>query len=360
MQEAFTLPFLERLKARELSADLSDKKLRGLPIEEIHTRLAVAIGRTPIRVIPLENDNVLIQKNETKNPTETHYDRCYEPLLKELFRGKRVKRGSILLETSSGSAGISFAWMCSRLGYRAHVFMPDFVPEPRIQATMALAEEVHLNASRSDYLLASAREMRRHYDDIKEKRLSKRPSPCMPNHSQDPRVPSYFEPIADELIRQTQRPIDYFIGGIGNGSTLLGVGRRVKHYWPEAKVIGFEPTAACPNYRAHQSRWGSVVRIGDDQEIPREWHFHRTPGLGSFGNIRFPFTAEAIQSGVVDDICHVPDSKILAQLDYNTGVPDRAQFGSSTLLARFIAEQMAKQVRGKVFFTLAYDRADRY
>ena len=351
--------FSIRLKQREEAAGLRAEDLAICTREEAYTRLKQATGQTPIRITDLPNGNIFLQKLELLNPTESHYDRCYPALLEALEKEGTIKPGDRLLETTSGSAGISFGWVCQKLGYDAHVFMPGFVPEPRIVEVRRFSE-VHLSNDPERYLQASAEEMAAYRRTHKDEAGESGQKIWMPNHSQDFRTPGAFATIADEVAESGQQ-VDYFIGGVGNGSTLLGVGQRVKKLWPNGRVIGYEPSRACPFYLAHKDRWGSIApKLAPDSDIPAHWQPHDMPGTGGFGNINFPFMNQAIQSGVIDDILHVPDDRILKSVCYNDELPPELQQGHTSLVSRFIAEQMAERVRGKVFMSLAYDRADRY
>ena len=117
---------------REIKTGLTDGDVRGLSRADLYARIEKAVGWTGMNRFSLPNGNTLFQKNETGNPTETHYDRCYVHLIKNLELDGKIRPGDMLLETTSGSAGVSFAWVCKKLGYEAVVFMPAFVPEPRI------------------------------------------------------------------------------------------------------------------------------------------------------------------------------------------------------------------------------------
>lgn len=352
--------FSRRIAQREAETGLTDTE--SLDRDVLYARLRSAIGNTLLREIELPNGNLLLQKDETTNPTESHYDRCYVELLHSLEKKGNISQGDTLLETTSGSAGVSFAWMCHKLGFPAHIFMPSYVPEPRIIEVKRFAEAVHLNDDKERYVAACAEDMVSYLKANKSRVHQDGQRIWMPNHSQDPRTPSTFEAIGDEVAAtKKELGVDYFIGGVGNGSTLLGVGQAVKRLWKNAKVVAYEPSRACPFYSADKKRWGSIApKLAPDSDIPTEWQFHDMPGTGGFGNINFPFMNTALERGVIDDIVHVPDKTILSQVRYNQELPSEMQQGHTSLVSRFIAEQIAQKVRGKVFLVLAYDRADRY
>lgn len=354
--------FQKRLHQREIECGLTDVEVTKIDRSTLYARMKGAIGNTELKRFELPNGNVILQKNETGNPTETHYDRCYVELIQNLEQEGKITPGDILLETTSGSAGVSFAWVCKKLGYKAIVFMPAFVPEPRIVEVENLATAVHLSDDKNLYLLACAENMVKYYkENLRSVRRSGK-NIFMPNHSQDFLTPKTFAKIMDEVATQADgRAVDYFIGGIGNGSTLLGVGERIKQINPNSKIVAFEPVSACPFYKRHRKQWGKVGPVlVDDSDVPDDYSFHRLPGTGSYGNVDFPFMDIAFQKNIIDDICPVPDGKILDSVTYNHALDEEYKLGNSSLVSRYIAEALAEKISNSTILILAYDRADRY
>src|SRR3989344_5112019 len=84
------------------------------------------IGNTPL--VPywgkVAGDNRIFIKEERLNPFGSHYDRVYRDLFRDfIFRGE-LQPGGIAFETTSGSAGISFAAIGRRPGVRCIVGIP--------------------------------------------------------------------------------------------------------------------------------------------------------------------------------------------------------------------------------------------
>lgn len=354
--------FQERLFQREVECKLTDNDIVGLERSELYSRIEKSIGNTSIKKIKLPNGNLIIQKNETGNPTETHYDRCYVELLRNLEDRGVIKPGDVLLETTSGSAGVSFSWICKKLGYDSVVFMPAIVPEARIFEVKKLATSVHLNHDESLYLLGCAQDMKKYYQKNSPRVKAAGKNMYMPNHSQDSLTPKIFAKIMDEVVFELNNlRIDYFVGGIGNGSTLLGVGERLKEINPDSKIIAFEPVSACPFFKKYQERWGNVgPKLVDDSDVPDGYSFHRLPGTGSFGNVDFPFMDVAMEKDIIADICPVPDGAILDTVTYNDELEEQDKLGNSSLVSRYIAEALSGKVRNSTILILAYDKADRY
>ncbi|MEK7545410.1 MAG: pyridoxal-phosphate dependent enzyme [Patescibacteria group bacterium] len=355
--------FSERLKEREETMCLRDCDLVGLNRAELYRRLKAVIGNSPIHQIDLPNGNILLQVNETRGLSESHYDRVFIPLLESLEEDGKIERDSDVLETSSGNAGISFAWAARKLRFNPYVFMPDYVPEPRIIETQRMAghEQVVLIDDKKKFLKACSDAMVKHLRGNRDRVGAEGRKIWMANHSQNNIVPGFFAPIAQEA-RRFAGAIDYFIGGIGNGSTVLGIGEDLKRHSPDTKVIGFEPHRAATYFQRERVRWGNftVPILGEGEAVHTEWSFHDLPGIGGSGNINMPFIERAIQDRIMDDIVPVDEKSILSTVRYNEELKPEERLGNSSLVARAIAEKMALDVRDKTFLTLAYDRTDRY
>ncbi|MGC9346139.1 MAG: PLP-dependent cysteine synthase family protein, partial [Candidatus Bathyarchaeales archaeon] len=52
---------------------------------------------------------------------------------------------------------------------------------------------------------------------------------------------AHYETTGVEIIEQTEGKIDMFIAGIGTAGTLMGVGRRLKEFNLDIKVVAVEP-----------------------------------------------------------------------------------------------------------------------
>lgn len=357
--------FSARLERREKESGLDRPSLVDATRAQLYDRLKSAIGHSPICEIELANGNTLLQVNETHGPSESHYDRVFVSLLENLEKEGRITAGADVLETSTGSAGISFAWAAKKLGFNPYVFMPSYVPEPRIVETQRLAghEQVVLIDDRKEYVKACSDAMVAHLKANKARVSAAGKKIWMANHSQNPIVPSLFAPIADEAHNFSDgRSIDYFIGGIGNGSTLLGIGERLKQFSSRTKVIGFEPHRAATYFHSEHARWGNLVApiLGKNESVHAEWSFHDLPGTGGSGNVNMPFINSAIENGIMDDVVPVDERYILSNTRHNEVLSIEERLGNSSLVAMAIAERMAMDVSNKVILVLAYDRADRY
>jgi cysteine synthase len=256
----------------------------------------------------------LFAKCEYKNPTGSHYDRVYFHLLRKLEQEGAILPGrNVLVETTSGNAGASFAWLCRELGYGCKVFMPDNLPSARIEDVTQYGAEVVLTPG-DDYVRGAAEAMGEFLRAENKGKPAEQRKFFSPNHSQKFESTVPLEGIATEALQQMQglgEKIDVFVPGVGNGATVLGPGRVLKA--EGVQVMAAEPFASAKLFElAHPGVYREMFGIepGSMQ--------HEIYGTG-VPDVNFPFINAAVQGDaehkpVVDAVCLVTDRNTLASL----------------------------------------------
>jgi cysteine synthase len=153
-------------------------------------------------------------------------------MIEEAEESGAIEPGQTILEPTSGNTGISLGMICRRKGYPLKVVMPDNVTEERTQLLrMYGAEIVYSEGSKgSNGAVDLALEMAE--DD------SSYFMPYQYGNEANPRA--HYEHTAPEILEELDA-VAAFVGGLGTGGTLMGVGRRLKERDPEAKLIAAEP-----------------------------------------------------------------------------------------------------------------------
>lgn len=294
---------------------------------QAYERLEKLVGRTHLYVLNPTSipgkpvlQHRIFTKAEYENPTGSHYDRVYVPLLRMLEKeGKIIPTKTPLIETSSGNAGSSFAWVCNELGYEATVIVPDNLPKARIEDIRKYGAQIRTTPGK-DYVGGAATELRRvltvENKERKAKGLSKFWSP---NHSQDVRSADFLESIAKEIIEETEGiPIHYLILAAGNGASILGPGRVFKERSPDTRIIVWEPLAS--GAATEMMHPGRYIDLCDVEPGTLE---HKIYGTG-VANVDFPMLKQAIQgnrhSPLVDSIELAADTSTLRQLYKRLGI----------------------------------------
>lgn len=333
----------------------------------LYTNLEKAIGNTPLVFYQGEvpNKNTIVIKRECDNPFGSHYDRVYLELFRHFEENKGLQPDSKVLETTSGTAGASFAGIGSMLGYECHVAVPEGVDEAIIRVIKEQGATLYRTPEK-DYVSG--------FPNFLKHFLPKNPDFYFLNHSMGKRsgagfsnneiTLNAFETIAHEVLKE--RKVDIYLPAVGNGSTVLGPGRIfIQH---GTQIITFESVQAAVIYEQlfpgrYEERFG--IKPGS---LPR----HRLRGT-SYQGINFPHIKHAIEQNMISDALLISDSwqdqhyHTLTNREDLTLLPHWDQtfsgyedVGRSTRAGIAACLELAKSITKKTMLILAYDNASRY
>lgn len=220
-----------------------------------------AVGLTPmvmIQRIPEEEglDLELLGKLEWYSPTGSLKDRIYYSMLKKAIERGEIRPGMEILESSTGNAGISCAFVGSLLGYSVTIVMPEGMSEERKKLMKAHGAKIIFTPggeSDVDLCLTRVREM-------KEKNPEKYWEPAQ--FSNPDNAGAHYCATGPEIWEQTEGRIDAFVATQGTGGTITGVGRYLRERKPHIKIYAVEPSEAP---LLSKGIWGShrIEGIGD-------------------------------------------------------------------------------------------------
>lgn len=396
--------FQQRLALREARAGILPAALL-IPENraEQYRKLESMIGNTPLMHldVPEARSSILI-KDESQNPTESHYDRVYVATLKRFEEDGVIKPGDELWEVTSGSAGISFAWAANRLGYRSKIFVPKRLPEGRKQEMRnfgAALEEVTDIVKVVDpitgeekevdkaYVPAASREQTRQFaalrrqgytrepvkatDGVYETYVSKadgKPSVLLVNHSWNNITHTSLEAIGDEISAIIPRGvnIDYFISILGNGSSTRGASDALhRRFTGDRQLIPGDPRVFSKRMRV----------IGLEDETNPVWFVQKHPGKYEemfghepnfetqemFGGSAVGTDIKFVDLDMLDEVRIVTIADLESfQNEYNAGRQPGETIGKTSAASFVLALRMARENPGSMGLILNYDKGDRY
>jgi [CysO sulfur-carrier protein]-thiocarboxylate-dependent cysteine synthase len=194
-----------------------------------------AVGNTPLVELPRLSPNPGVRvfaKLEGRNPTGSVKDRVAKSMIDEAEEAGAIQRGQTILEPTSGNTGISLGMICRRKGYPLKVVMPDNVTEERTQLLRMYGAEIVYSegAKGSNGAVELALEM--------AEGNSSYYMPYQYGNEANPRA--HYDGTAPEILEELDH-VAVFVGGLGTGGTLMGVGRRLKEHDPETKIVAAEP-----------------------------------------------------------------------------------------------------------------------
>jgi S-sulfo-L-cysteine synthase (O-acetyl-L-serine-dependent) len=202
------------------------------------TDLLSQIGNTPL--IQLVNigralRNVQVYaKAEYFNPGGSVKDRPAANMIREGERSGLLTKDKIILDATSGNTGIAYAMIGAARGYRVQLCLPANANQERKRILRAYGAELILTnpAESSD---GAIREAKKRYEEDPD--LYFYPD----QYSNDANWQAHYLTTGPEIWRQTEGRVTHFVSGLGTTGTVMGVGRRLKEYNPDVRIIAFQP-----------------------------------------------------------------------------------------------------------------------
>lgn len=195
------------------------------------------IGNTPLVRIEGINPNPkvkLFAKLEGNNPGGSVKDRIALYMIEAAEKDERLTRDKIILEATSGNTGIGLAMVSSAKRYRVKLVMPACVSIERRRVLEAFGAELILSPSEegTDGAIRLAQRILSEDSGMY----------FMPNQfDNQANILAHYETTGKEILEQTGGQVTHFVAGMGTTGTLMGVGRRLKEFNSDIKIIGVEP-----------------------------------------------------------------------------------------------------------------------
>ncbi|OBH20839.1 MULTISPECIES: cysteine synthase A [unclassified Mycobacterium] len=197
------------------------------------------IGNTPLVRLNRVTEGAVadvVAKLEFFNPANSVKDRIGVAMLDAAEEAGLIKPDTIVLEPTSGNTGIALAMVCAARGYRCVLTMPDTMSTERRMLLRAFGAEIVLTPGTEGMAGAIA----------KAEELAKNDQRYfIPQQFENPANPAiHRKTTAEEVWRDTDGKIDFFVAGVGTGGTLTGVAQVIKERKPSARFVAVEPSAS--------------------------------------------------------------------------------------------------------------------
>lgn len=205
---------------------------------QIYQSLIDLIGNTPL--VQLNNIMAdfnlkarLIAKIESFNPGGSVKDRAALAMIEDAEKKGLLSPGALIIEPTSGNTGVGLAWIASLKGYKVVLTMPETMSIERQKLLKALGAEIILTPGAEGMAgaIKKAEELR-----------DNTPGSIIIGQFDNPSNPeAHTSTTAQEIWRDTNGNIDFFVAGVGTGGTLCGTARGLKAHNPHIKAIAVEP-----------------------------------------------------------------------------------------------------------------------
>lgn len=291
------------------------------------------IGNTPL--VEVENIEkelnlpaTLLVKLEYLNPAGSVKDRIAKAMIEDAEEKGILKKGSVIIEPTSGNTGIGLAAIAAVKGYRIILTMPETMSIERRNILKAYGAEI--------VLTEGARGMKGAIEKADE--LAKEiPDSFIPGQFVNPaNAAMHRKTTGPEIYKDTDGAVDIFVAGVGTGGTLTGVGEYLKSVKPEVQVVAVEPA-------------GSPVLSGGSAGA------HKLQGIGA------GFVPEVLNTEIYDEVMPI-DNDVAFDMAKLLAKKEGVLVGISSGAALYVAIQLAKRPenKGKTIVALLPDSGDRY
>ena len=300
---------------------------------KVYDSILDLVGKTPLvelkRIEEKEGLQAkLIAKVESFNPAGSVKDRIAKAMIEDAEAKGLLKKGSVIIEPTSGNTGIGLAAAATVKGYRMILTMPETMSVERRNIVKAYGAEV--------VLTDGTKGMKGAIEKADE--LAKEiPNSFIAGQFVNPANPAtHKKTTGPEIWEDTDGEVDIFVAGVGTGGTITGTGEYLKEKKPEVKIVAVEPA--------------SSPVLSEGVSGP-----HKIQGIGA------GFVPETLNTSIYDEIIKVENEDAFETGKY-LAAEEAILAGISSGAALYAAIQLAKREenKGKTIVVLLPDNGDRY
>ncbi|MDF2666043.1 MAG: cysteine synthase [Microbacterium sp.] len=297
----------------------------------IHSDITSAFGDTPLvrlNRVAEGTEAQILAKLEFYNPASSVKDRLGIAIVDAAEASGELKPGGTLVESTSGNTGIALAMVGAARGYKVILTMP---------ASMSKERRILLKAFGAELVLTDPTKGMSYAVDEAKRIVAETPGAVWARQFENEANPAiHRKTTAEEILRDTDGKVDYFVAGIGTGGTITGVGQVLKERVPGVKIVAVEPA---------------------DSPILTKGH----PGPHKIQGIGPNFVPAILDRDIIDEVIDVEFDDAI-RLARETAAKDGILVGMSSGAAIWAALEVARrpEAAGKNIVVIIPSYGERY
>ncbi|WKK65001.1 PLP-dependent cysteine synthase family protein [Lutimonas zeaxanthinifaciens] len=196
------------------------------------------VGNTPLvrlNRITNELDGQFLAKYEAFNPGHSMKDRIATHIVEQAERKGILKKGSKVIETTSGNTGFSVALVCIIKGYECILAVNSKASKGKINMLRAMGAKVYVCPAN-----VSADDPRSYYQVAKRLHEETADSVYINQYFNELNSEAHYLSTGPEIWEQTDGKLTHVVVASGTGGTISGVGKYLKEKNPNIKVLGVD------------------------------------------------------------------------------------------------------------------------
>ncbi|WP_252249897.1 cysteine synthase A [Clostridium sp. ZBS13] len=295
----------------------------------IYNGILELIGKTPILKLNnlVSDDNMaeVYVKLEKFNPGGSVKDRAALGMIEKAEKEGLLKKGSIIVEPTSGNTGIGLALIGKLKGYKVIIVMPETMSKERRDLIKAYGAELVLTDGSKGMKGAIEKAVEIAVGD----------EYFIPQQFENYANPEkHYETTAEEIYKDIP-DLDAIVAGVGTGGTLVGISKNLKNKNAQIKTVAVEP-------------FSSPILSGGKPGA------HKIQGIGA------GFIPGIYDEKYIDEVLKVKEEDAL-KITKDVAQIEGVLVGISSGAAIYGAIEIAKKLgKGKKVLAIAPDGGEKY
>lgn len=287
------------------------------------------IGNTPlVRINSFSKNAEILAKAEFLNPSHSIKDRIAFSMIDDAIKKGKIDKNTTIIEPTSGNTGVGLAMVCAYYGLKLILTMPS---------SMSIERQKLLKIYGANLVLTDPSLGMKGAVEESKNIASKTTNSFIPSQFENPANPKIHElTTAREILKDTDGKVDIFVAGFGTGGTVSGVGKALKNYNLNIKVVAVEPLSS------------PLLTKGQTAS-------HKIQGIGA------NFVPKNLDKGVIDEFLDISDEDAFnATKDLATkeGLLVGISSGANVFAANLLAKR--DENKDKTIVTILCDTGERY